>query len=230
MVVCEDQTRGAGAVVAAPPGVERHWLWRMSFAGWVLRARPDAPTPDGRIQANAAGDPGIPSATLAELTPPHVRDAFLTAVFAKHRLRLTRPTDQRDLQALHAREKYLLMAHSPDTYRRLGRAVSGRPTEPVRRLADRYCREACAALQVPATRARHSSALQHMAGYFKRSLPSAERARMHEAIADFRAGLAPLTEPLHLIRAAAQATRTDYIFRQSYLAPYPWPLLLRTWL
>jgi len=144
----------------------------MSFAGWVLRARPDAPTPDGRIQADGAGDPGVPSVALAELTRPRVGDAFLTAVFAKHRLRLTRPTDQRDLQALHAREKYLLMAHSPETYWRLGRAVCGRPTEPVCRLADRYCREACAALRVPATRARHSCALQHMAGYFKRRAPT----------------------------------------------------------
>lgn len=216
--------------VAAPERIERHWRWRTLLAPWVCRVQSDDPAPDGRIRERPAGNGDAPAITLARLNDLAARDAFLTAIFANRRLRAAPTPRQRDLHAMHAREKYLLMAHAPETYRFLGRMIAGTLDESPRQVGERYRRELVRALATPAGRARHTSALQHMAGYFKRGLPAADRVHMHAAIADFRAGLALLSAPLRLIGHAAEKTETAYIARQSYLAPYPEPLMLRTWL
>ncbi|SDF74108.1 Uncharacterized conserved protein YbgA, DUF1722 family [Limimonas halophila] len=216
--------------VAVPRAVAQHWLWHDVLAPYLRRVPPDDPAPDGRITNGVDPPPDAPAISLAALAHPPTRDAFLSAVFANRRLRAARIERQADLQALHAREKYLIMAHAPETYRRVGKLIAGPAEAPLSALAERYCQAVWGGLLVPARRGRHASALEHMAGYFKRGLPEPARARMHAAIADFRAGLAPLTDPLARIRGAAATTGMVYIAQQTYLAPYPIPLMLRTWL
>ncbi|MFZ5699188.1 MAG: DUF1722 domain-containing protein [Pseudomonadota bacterium] len=60
-------------------------------------------------------------------------------------------------------------------------------------------------LQKPVTRKGHSNVLQHIAGYFRDTLPPAHRQRLATVI-------------------------DDYLARQVYLAPHPDPLRLRAFL
>ena len=51
-----------------------------------------------------------------------------------------------------------------------------------------------------ATRGTHSNVLQHLSGYLKQHLGSAERAELQHLITQYRGGVIPLVVPLTLLR------------------------------
>ena len=67
------------------------------------------------------------------------------------------------------------------------------------------------AISKPAPRKRHVNALQHMAGFFKKTLTSDERQELAEVITDFARGLVPLVVPLTLIRNHVSRADVDYL-------------------
>jgi uncharacterized protein YbgA (DUF1722 family) len=84
-----------------------------------------------------------------------------------------------------------------------------------------------AALRWPATPARHTNVLEHMAGYFKRRLDQTSRQELNSVIADYRAGLVPLIVPITLVRHHVLAFDVAYLKGQTYLEPHPKELMLR---
>ena len=98
----------------------------------------------------------------------------------------------------HTAEKLLLLAHDPDGYRQLGRIVAKAKETPRDELAARYGEIFMRAMAKPATLGKQANVLQHMAGYFKDSLPDDEKAELHDAIRDYRQRLVPLVVPLTL--------------------------------
>jgi uncharacterized protein YbgA (DUF1722 family) len=76
-----------------------------------------------------------------------------------------------------------------------------------------------AAYARPATRAGHTNALEHMAGFFTRALSDDERAELTTAIAVYRRGATPLAEPLGLIREHVHRLGVAYLAEQLYLQP-----------
>ena len=83
------------------------------------------------------------------------------------------------------------------------------------------------ALATVATRRRHTNVLQHMAGYFKRSLGEAERRELAGIIDDYRRELVPLVVPLTILRHHVRAQDVEYLAGQTYLQPHPKELMLR---
>ena len=83
------------------------------------------------------------------------------------------------------------------------------------------------ALKAIATPQRHTNVLQHMVGYFKKTLDSASRTELLTAIDDYRLGLVPLIVPITLVRHHVRVHDVKYLEGQVYLAPHPKELMLR---
>jgi len=173
--------------------------------------------------------PLLPVEEEGRLDDPRRRDGFITRVFAYRRLAALREMAPRpgDVVAFHRAHEYLLLAHSPAAYTRLGRLVAERPVKPAPAWLDRYGNGFMRALQTEATPRKHVNVLQHMAGFFKGRLAPAERRELLALIGDYAAGRAPLVAPITLINHHAARLEVGYLLDQLYLRPHPKELMLR---
>jgi uncharacterized protein YbgA (DUF1722 family)/uncharacterized protein YbbK (DUF523 family) len=167
--------------------------------------------------------PDLPLEEEGRLSDPRLRDNFLERVFAYWRLRgLFAPAwTIGDLVRFHTGHKLILLAHSPEGYRRLGRLVAQARRLPRVDLARQYSREFMESLRSLATVRRHVNVLQHMAGYFKTTLDGETRAELSNVIQEYRQRLVPLAVPVTLLRHHIRAQRVPYLAGQLYLDPYP---------
>jgi len=146
--------------------------------------------------------PDLPVEEEGRLSDPRLRESFVDRVFGYWRLRglFGRRWTVGALVRFHTANKLILMAHSPQAYQQLGRLVARATTVSRDELERRYAHGFMAALSVPATRARHTNVLQHMAGHFKRSLDPASKSELADAIEAYRRGIVPLIVPVTLVR------------------------------
>ena len=173
--------------------------------------------------------PHLPVEEEGRLADPRLRDNFIERVFAYWRLRnlLIGRWTAGDLVRFHTAHKLLLLAHSPQAYRRLGQLVAGARAMTQRDLERHYVDGFMQALTQLATVRRHTNALQHMAGYFKNRLDAPSKRELAETITDYRRGLVPLVVPLTLIRHHVRSLDVAYLAGQTYLEPHPKELMLR---
>lgn len=153
------------------------------------------------------------------LRDPALRENFLVRLAAHRRVRRLFAGDWRlgELVAFHSSIKLELLAHSPAAYRALGRLVAEAKRRPRAEVAATYCQALMAALaRVPST-GRQVNVLQHIAGYFARSIGRDERQELGELIDDYRRQRVPRTSPLTLLRHHARKHGDAYLARQSYL-------------
>jgi uncharacterized protein YbgA (DUF1722 family)/uncharacterized protein YbbK (DUF523 family) len=173
--------------------------------------------------------PHLPVEEEGRLADPRLRDNFVERVFAYRRLRslFAARWTVGDLVHFHTTHKLLLLAHSPEAYRQLGRLVAGARDMPRRDVERRYIDGFMRALAQLATARRHTNVLQHMAGYFKDRLDTASKRELADTIADYRRGLVPLVVPLTLLCHYVRRFEVAYLARQTYLQPHPKELMLR---
>lgn len=173
--------------------------------------------------------PLLPVEEDGRLNDAKLRETFVERIFAYRRWRdfEAQPLSMSRLVAFHSAHKYLLLAHSPEHYSSLGRLVASGKQLSRAELREQYGLGFAQAMAKPATRGRHFNVLQHMAGYFKDELDEEARVELHQALSDYRAGLAPLVVPLTLIRHHIRARKVEYLAGQVYLAPHPKELMLR---
>ena len=126
-----------------------------------------------------------------------------------------------ELVAFHTAHKLVLMAHSPEAYRELGRLVAGAHDMPRADLERAYTAKFLAAVTVPVTPGRHVNVLQHIAGYFKDRLDAGPKGELDSAIEDYRRGVAPLAVPIDLLRRHARTHGMTYLEGQHYLSSPP---------
>jgi uncharacterized protein YbgA (DUF1722 family)/uncharacterized protein YbbK (DUF523 family) len=173
--------------------------------------------------------PLLPVEEEGRLEDPALRESFIERIFAYARWKaacaagLTRGA----LVAFHTAHKLTLLAHSPAAYRQLGQVVANPGKSPPRKLAEAYGAAFMEALRIPATRGRHTNVLQHMAGYFRRTLDEPDRKELEEVVADYQRGLVPLAVPLTLLRHHVRRQEVAYLAGQVYLDPDPKELMLR---
>ena len=190
------------------------------------------PTADGRgffADALVKRFPLLPVEEEGRLNDPDLRENFIERVFAYHRLQTFfhgRWTSA-GLVQFHTAHKLLLMAHSPEGYRRLGRLVATTKQRRREELERRYAEEFMCTMAVIATRRRHTNVLQHMAGYFKKRLDAASKAELQSTIDDYRRGLIPLIVPVTLLQHHVRVHHVEYLMGQLYLQPHPKELMLR---
>ncbi len=173
--------------------------------------------------------PRIPTEEEGRLYDPRLRENFIERIFALQRWRETLSQGQTlgRLVAFHTREKLLLLSHSTEHYRTLGKLVAAGKQQPADRLFDAYESSFVAALALKATPAKHANVLQHTLGYFKKNLAADEKQEMLSLIEDYRAGHLPLIVPVTLINHYVRKYAEPYLVQQSYLNPHPIALQLR---
>lgn len=185
---------------------------------------------DGAVVSHAGGEPGlVPVATERALDDAAAREHFLIRAFAHRRLAalFSSGADAGEIISFHARQKLLLLAHSPVAYQDLGRKVA-RIRELSSEEFERIYREGfMTALRKPATVGRHVNVLGHMAGYFRPVLSPAARQELTDMVAAYARGELPRSVPLGLIAARAKEHGLSYLIDQTYLAPYPAALNVR---
>lgn len=173
--------------------------------------------------------PLLPVEDDGRLHDPGLRENFLERVFAYRRWAdyLRKDGSYGGLVAFHTDHKLLLMAHSPKHYQEMGRLVAqGRRTRP-ERLREEYLTQLMAGLKLLATPRKHVNVLQHMLGYFKKTLDPAGRAELLEVIGQYHRGLVPLIVPVTLFNHHVRRLGEPYLGCQVYLNPAPLELMLR---
>ncbi|NMH65694.1 YbgA family protein [Shewanella salipaludis] len=173
-----------------------------------------------------------------------LRENFFTRVYAYHDWHCLQHDGltRHKLLQFHARYKYLLMAHSPAWYQRLGPMLANLGAGPgtdmsaadntgqdqaLARVAGRYFEGLMTALKLNASRRNHTSTLQHIQGYFKQRLSKAQKSELTACIMKYHGGLLPLLVPITLINHYLREHPTPYIQQQVYLNPHPESLKLR---
>jgi uncharacterized protein YbgA (DUF1722 family) len=173
--------------------------------------------------------PHLPVEEDGRMHDPHLRENFIECVFVFKRWRdlLAKGMDPGALVDFHTRHKLLLLSHSPELYREMGKLVAQAGKLPAGKLRADYQALLMKAMRLHATVRKHVNVLQHLLGYFKRQLSTDEKQEALELIDLYRRGSVPLIVPTTLINHYVRKYREPYLEGQYYLRPHPVELQLR---
>jgi uncharacterized protein YbgA (DUF1722 family)/uncharacterized protein YbbK (DUF523 family) len=173
--------------------------------------------------------PLLPVEEEGRLHDPRLRENFIEAVFTFRRWRDCRKDglDAGRLVDFHTRHKLLLMAHSVEHYRRMGKLVAEAGKRPLSELFEEYQQLLMEAMRLKATVSKNANVLMHAMGYFKKDLSPDEKQELLEVIGNYRKGHVPLLVPVTLVNHYVRKYDEPYLKRQHYLNPHPLELQLR---
>jgi len=171
----------------------------------------------------------LPVEEEGRLHDPRLRENFIERIFALKRWRdgLKEKQSLKALIAFHTRNKLLLLAHSPQHHRQMGKLVAAGKELPLRELYVRYQDIFLDALRLKTTNKKHTNVLMHMLGYFKEQLSAAEKQEMLELIEQYRLESLPLVVPMTMMSHYVRKYDETYLKEQTYLQPHPAELHLR---
>lgn len=197
-------------------------------------------TRDGRglfASRLVADMPLLPVEEEGRLQDAKLRENFVTRIFTYDRWLRLRGTDSKTIDStrvpgavvrFHTEHKMLLLAHSPKHYQELGRLVAqAGQLDPVE-LLNLYEVGLMEGLRKLATRGRHVNVLEHLAGFLKEELSTADRDELTRTLDEYKKGWIPLITPLVLLRSHLKRIGHGWIEAQQYLDPYPRDLALRS--
>jgi len=173
--------------------------------------------------------PLLPVEEEGRLRDARLRENFIERVFAYHRLQLLMGA-RFNISALvrfHTAHKYLLMAHSVQHYRQLGRLVAAAKQHTTAALRENYGALFMEALGVKTTARKHVNVLHHILGFLKQQLTAEDKQDILGVIEDYRNGFVPLVVPIALLKHYLNKHDVQYILDQVYLNPHPKELMLR---
>ena len=166
--------------------------------------------------------PWLPVEESGRLMDAHLRENFVTRVFVLYEWTQIQSDALRrkDIIDFHARQKYLVLAHSQKHYRLLGKLLARAGKYSIESLVFRYRNILMHGLKQMSGRKGNTNALQHMQGYLKDKLNKQSKADLSNVIDSYRLGEVPLIAPLTLLRHYAELAG-DYYAAQSFLAAHP---------
>ncbi|WP_342663687.1 DUF523 and DUF1722 domain-containing protein [Desulfatirhabdium butyrativorans] len=173
--------------------------------------------------------PLLPVEEEGRLHDPGLRENFIERIFVLQRWRnlcAENPTVG-GLVTFHTDHKLLLLAHSPEHYRKMGKLVADASRFPIRQTLDGYAEMLMTALKIKASPRKNVNVLQHALGYFKKELSSEEKQEALTLIEQYGQGLLPLIVPITLIHHFIRKYQEPYLSRQLYFQPHPIELQLR---
>ncbi len=173
--------------------------------------------------------PLLPVEEEGRLNDAPLRDNFIVRVFAYDRLQnlFEGRFNRGEAVKFHARHKYLLMAHSPEHYRKLGQLVAAIKKHTPSDFRKKYSTLFMQALDAKATIRKNVNVLQHILGYLREFLDGGEKKYILGIIEDYHRELVPLVVPITLIKQFIWKYDVEYIKDQFYLDPHPRELMLR---
>lgn len=173
--------------------------------------------------------PRIPVEEEGRLNDAKLRENFIEQIFTLKRwretLRLKKSVGR--LVDFHTRHKLLMLSHSPEYYRRMGKLVAGGKQMPIGSLYDQYEALLIEALRLKTTVKKNANVLMHLMGYFKKELSADEKQELLEVFDRYRRELVPLVVPITLINHYVRKYKQPYLAQQVYLNPHPVELKLR---
>ncbi|WP_027857557.1 YbgA family protein [Marinobacterium jannaschii] len=184
------------------------------------------------VQGLMETNPVLPIEEEGRLNDPVLRENFITRVFAFYSWKQAVEADPsyHNLLEFHACNKYLLMAHSYDGYKQLGRFLAEAHEQPLEDAMAEYIRRFMAYIGQPAERKTHVNVLMHMMGYMKKALDSECKQELLESIEQYRRGEVHLVVPLTMLKHYLKRHGSEYILNQAYLDPHPHQLGLRNYI
>jgi len=174
--------------------------------------------------------PLIPVEEEGRLHDPLLRENFIEQIFTlkRWRDRVAEKPSIGKVVDFHSRNKLLIMAHSPEYGRSMGKLVAGAKQMGLDAFYREYEEQLIAALRLKPTVKKHINVLQHIMGYFKKQLTSDEKQELLEVFDQFKKGYVPLVVPMTLINHYVRKYEQPYLAIQTYLNPHPVELKLRT--
>jgi uncharacterized protein YbgA (DUF1722 family)/uncharacterized protein YbbK (DUF523 family) len=172
--------------------------------------------------------PLLPVEEDGRLNDAALRENFITRIFTLQRFRhmLEQNPTYGDVVDFHTRHKLLMMAHSVEIYREMGRLVAQGKELDFNELLSTYRTLLLKGLRLKATASKHTNVLHHILGYFKRDLSKDEKQEAVELIDNYRQELVPLIVPVTLLNHFVRKYGQDYLGQQVYLRPHPKELKL----
>ncbi len=194
----------------------------------------------GKIKNNGVGlfaraftqrFPRIPVEEAGRLNDPKLRENFIENIFTLQRWRRfleDRPTLGK-LVAFHTDNKLLILSHSQEIYREMGKRVAGGKQQDFNELLDTYEGLLLKALNLMTTLKKNINVLQHAMGFFKNDLTPSEKQELLTSFDHYRDGYVPLIVPMTLIRHYVLKYDHPWLKTQTYLNPHPFELKLRNY-
>jgi uncharacterized protein YbgA (DUF1722 family)/uncharacterized protein YbbK (DUF523 family) len=172
--------------------------------------------------------PLLPVEDDGRLNDPKLREHFIELIFVFRRLRelLAGEKKMGRLVDFHTRHKLLIMAHSPNHYRMMGKLVADAALSPEEKYL-RYETLMGEAMKLKTTVKKNINVLQHIMGYFKNDLTADEKQEILEYLGHYRDGHVPLIVPITLLNHFVRKYDQPYLKQQHYLHPHPIELQLR---
>jgi uncharacterized protein YbgA (DUF1722 family) len=121
----------------------------------------------------------------------------------------------------------LLMAHSPNHMKLMGKLVAALKDYGVADFRLQYQKLLMEALRLKTTRRKHTDVLMHCMGFLKKLLSSDEKRELLEIIEQYRQDDFPLIVPVTLLNHYVRKYDPPYLREQYYLKPHPIELQLR---
>jgi uncharacterized protein YbgA (DUF1722 family)/uncharacterized protein YbbK (DUF523 family) len=173
--------------------------------------------------------PLLPLEEDGRLHDPGLRENFIERIFVFKRWR-EMPTKGRKIGGLvdfHTRHKLLILAHSPQHARSLGKLVAKAKEMAPADLYAQYVSLLMEACRLKATVRKHTNVFHHLMGYFKKQLSADEKQELLEVIGGYHQGILPLIVPITLMNHYVRKYDEPYLKKQVYLEPHPVELKLR---
>lgn len=176
--------------------------------------------------------PLIPVEEEGRLHDPKIRENFIEQIFVLKQWRALASGKWRlaDIIDFHTRNKLLIMSHSQQIGRDMGKLVARIKILDPELFYRRYETGLMTALRLQTTPRKNLNVLQHLMGYFKNELTKDEKQELLEIFDQYRQGRLPLIVPVTLINHYVRKYDEPYLRRQTYLNPHPIELKIRTYL
>jgi uncharacterized protein YbgA (DUF1722 family)/uncharacterized protein YbbK (DUF523 family) len=174
-------------------------------------------------------DPLLPMEEDGRLNDNALRENFIGRVFAYHDWKqLNENTvSHKCLIDFWARYKYKVMTHHIGNYKAIGQLLANAKLLSLAETAGEFIRLLMQSLEAMATRKSHSNVLEHIRGYLKKSLSSADKQELGGLIKQYREGIVPIVVPLTLLKHHFKRHENAYIEKQVFFSLYPEQLGLR---
>jgi len=166
----------------------------------------------------------------ARLLDPWLRENFVMQLFAYHDAMVLQENIQtmQELVSFHTAYKFLLQSKHEANYRFLGKIVANHAKKSLHVVTHDYLALFKKTIAHKGSIGKTVNVLQHMVGFFKKELSSAEKQELHLQIEEFRDEIVPLIAVMNTVEFLAKKYNTTYLLGQKFLNPYPKDLALRS--
>ena len=174
--------------------------------------------------------PLLPMEEEGRLEDAWLRENFVMQIFAYNAYEQFKESSPSiaDLVRFHTIHKFMLQAKDEALYRELGNIVANRDAHSLETLLAMYELGFKTAISRKSSIKRTRNVLEHLAGFFKNELTKSEKETLHTQIDDYADKIIPLIVPVSTLHLYAKKYNTTYLLDQTFLAPYPKTLSLRS--